>query len=303
MSLLMVTHVFADEIPPFYFQTVVAIGRTVPPSQGQPGGWVTEASGFFYGYLVKPDADTAKKQYAVFLVTNRHVLAGRDSIEVRLDPDTGTGESRSFLIPLKDEHGAETWFALPDTTIDIAVVPINIAFVRSQGLQSQFILSDTQAKDRAKLKDDGDSAGETVYILGFPMGITGTEHNYVITRKGSIARISDFLAGAQQTFLIDALIFPGNSGGPVFCGLEPIAIQGTKTHNNVMLIGLVRAYIPYVDVAYSQQTMRPRVTFEENSGLAEVVPVDQVNETITEYERLHPPVLLPDTAAAPQPHN
>jgi hypothetical protein len=61
-----------------------------------------------------------------------------------------------------------------------------------------------------------------------------------------------------------------------------------------VLIGVVRGFIPYTDVAVSQQTLRPRVTFEENSGLAEVIPVDQVNETIVEYLKLHPPDLGPE---------
>jgi S1-C subfamily serine protease len=176
----------------------------------------------------------------------------------------------------------------------LAIIPINPDFLKAQPVNWRFIPSDTAAADAAKLKEEGDSAGDGVYILGFPMGITGNDHNYVITRKGSIARISDFLAGAQSTFLIDAMIFPGNSGGPVFSSLEPFAIDGTKSHNSVALIGVVRAYVPYTDVAVSQQTMRPRITFEENSGLAEVVPVDQVNKTIAEFLKLHPPNIRPD---------
>ena len=105
----------ADQIPPYYFQTVVAIGRTVPHSPTQQGGWQTEASGFFYGYLVKPDPDPAKKEYAVYLVTNRHVLAGHDSIEVRLDPDKESGQPRSFPIALKDHDGNNVWYAIPNS--------------------------------------------------------------------------------------------------------------------------------------------------------------------------------------------
>jgi hypothetical protein len=31
------------------------------------------------------------------------------------------------------------------------------------------------------------------------------------------------------------------------------------------------------------QTKRPRVTFEENSGLAEIIPAEYVEETIADY--------------------
>jgi S1-C subfamily serine protease len=295
MMLLITTATMrGDQIPPYYYQTVIAIGRTVPAVPGQPRVWVTEASGFIYGYLIKDDPDQAKKKYATFIVTNRHVLAGHDKIEVRLDPGQANSLPRSVPVPLKDKQEKDIWYSLSDPNVDIGIIPVDTNWAKSQNLESSFILSDLQANDKAKLKEAGNSAGDTVYILGFPMGITGIDHNYVITRKGSIARISDFLAGSQSTFLIDAMIFPGNSGGPVFSGLEPIAILGTKSPSHVVLIGVVRGFIPYTDVAVSQQTLRPRVTFEENSGLAEVIPVDQVNETIVEYLKLHPPDLGPE---------
>lgn len=62
-----------------------------------------------------------------------------------------------------------------------------------------------------------------------------------------------------------------------------MAIKGTKSQNAAYLIGIVKGYVPYQDVAYSLQTMRPRITFEENSGLAAVHPVDYIQETITEH--------------------
>ena len=41
---------------------------------------------------------------------------------------------------------------------------------------------------------------------------------------------------------------------------------------------MVQSYVPYQDVAISVQTKRARITFDENSGLASVIPVDRVNE-------------------------
>lgn len=112
------------------------------------------------------------------------------------------------------------------------------------------------------------------------MGISGAQRNYVISRGGSIARISDLLDSTDDTFLIDTLVFPGNSGGPVVSALSIAAIAGTKAQNTAYLIGVVRGYLPYNDVAVSQQTGQVRAVFQENSGLAEVVPIDFVNETI-----------------------
>ena len=62
--------------------------------------------------------------------------------------------------------------------------------------------------------------------------------------------------------------------------LEPsmFAIQGTKSNNSAYLLGVVRDFISYIDVAVSPQTHRQRVAFEENSGPAEVVPVDRITK-------------------------
>ena len=46
------------------------------------------------------------------------------------------------------------------------------------------------------------------------------------------------------------------------------------------LLGIVYQFLPYTDTAYSRQTNRPRITFEENSGLASVIPADYIEETI-----------------------
>jgi len=108
----------------------------------------------------------------------------------------------------------------------------------------------------------------------------GEKRNFVIVKQGVIARIRDTLAGHTKEFLVDASIFPGNSGGPVVSRPEMIAIQGTKANGNASLLGVVSSYVPYQDVAISMQTKRPRIIFEENSGLASIVPVDYLLEII-----------------------
>jgi hypothetical protein len=66
---------------------------------------------------------------------------------------------------------------------------------------------------------------------------------------------------------------------------EIIGITGTKYLKKAFLIGMVKSYIPYQDVAVSQQTNRPRVIFEDNSGLTKVEPIDNIIATIEEAKR------------------
>jgi S1-C subfamily serine protease len=281
------------EIPAFFIDTVVALGRNISPAPGQPPQWQTEASGFLYGYAVDNETDVTKHNYQPYLVTNRHVLAGRTSISVKVNAERDSDPVREIVVNLTDEHGASIVVSHPDPSVDVSVIKVSGPFLKNQHLKSDFFSNDKHVADRTKMKELGTSIGDGLFVLGFPMGISGTlVRNYVIARRGSIARISDVLDGSSKTFLIDAFVFPGNSGGPVVSAVDITAIEGTKPQTAAYLIGMVKGYVPYADVAVSQQTGRPRMVSEENSGLAEVIPVDFINETI-EFARR--------SAAQPQP--
>jgi len=125
--------------------------------------------------------------------------------------------------------------------------------------------------------------GDGVFVLEFPMGLVGGDRHFVIVRQGTIARIRDTLAGGSKECLVDVAVFPGNSGGPVVTRPELAAIQGTQPQHASYLLGMVKSYIPYRDVAISAQTKRPRIIFEENSGLTAVIPVDFVRDALQQH--------------------
>lgn len=263
-------------IPPFFLDCVVAIGLLASDGTKR---WV--ASGFLYGDLIEPVTGT-EKHYRVSLVTNRHVFEGLEKAYVRFNPEADE-PAREYEIELRKPDGKLLWSAHPDPEIDVAVVIINTDFLKKEKINVAFFLGDANVADRAKANELGLSEGDGVYVLGFPLGLVGRGRNFVIVREGSIARIRDTLAGSNKEFLVDAFVFPGNSGGPVVTRPELTSIQGTKSQNAAYLIGMVKGFVSYREVAISEQTKRTRIVFEENSGLTEVVPIDFVKETIQEH--------------------
>ena len=263
-------------IPPFFLDCVVAIGLLASNGTKE---WV--ASGFLFGEFVERKSPT-EATYRVYLVTNRHVFEGLQTAYVRFNPEANE-PAREFDLQLHDPDGKLKWVAHPDHTIDIAITPINVALLKEQHIKFSWFQGDQHVMDRKKANELGLSEGDGVYVLGFPMGLVGGERNYVIVRQGTIARIRDALAGSSKEFLIDSTIFPGNSGGPVVTRPEITAIQGTQSSSAAHLIGVVKAYIPYRELAISAQTKQPRIMFEENSSLASIIPIDFVRETIEEY--------------------
>ena len=124
--------------------------------------------------------------------------------------------------------------------------------------------------------------GDDVFFLGFPLslGVTTSARVRPIVRTGTVA-----LKNEDQTFLIDANVFPGNSGSPVFLKPCPITFstQGFEIGRvrPPKLIGVVTSFVSYSDAAISPQTGNVRITFEENSGLGTVLSVRFINDILT----------------------
>jgi len=120
------------------------------------------------------------------------------------------------------------------------------------------------------------AVGAHVLILGFPMGLRSEKYTTAIARSGMVAR-SD-----GDELMLDCFVFPGNSGGPVVYSpyIKTGANLTSSMINDERIAGVVIDYIPYTDIAISPQTKRPRITFEENSGLSHAVTADKILELI-----------------------
>jgi len=260
-------------VPVFFPDCVVALG--VPTDAGKTK-WV--ASGFLYGVL-SGKTDDQRDTYTVYLVTNRHVVNGIPRLTLRFNPRDGK-PAREYPADLLDKSGKPIWRSPANPRADVAVLRINANLLQEHGMQFSFFENDKHVAPRTKLNELGVTEGDDVYVLGFPMGLVGDDRSYVVVRRGVVARIRDMLSSNNHEFLVDAFTFPGNSGGPVVTRPASGGITKTKIVKVAQLIGVATGYVPYQDVAISQQTKRPRVIFEENSGLTAAVAVDFIEEAI-----------------------
>ena len=272
-------------IPPVFLDCVVAIGIDVGEENRR---WV--ASGFLYGNFLSK-VDEKNNQYDVYLVTNRHVLEGQKVVYLRFNPRDAV-PAREYTLQFAGVENPAVYSTHSDPDIDLAVVKIDANILDKDGIRFAFFKSDQHVADRKSLEDLGFTEGDFGYVLGFPMGIVGEERSFVIVRQGAIARIRDYLAGASKEILMDCMIFPGNSGGPVVNKPEAMSIQGTKSQSAAYLIGVVAGYLPYRDVLKSQQTNEDRMIVVENSGLSSIVPVQYLCDLV---QSLQP---SPDTEEA-----
>lgn len=268
-------------IPPAYLDAVLSIGVMNKDENGE-GVFRSNATGFLVGEPSGENDDNGNLLYKVFVVTNKHVFYRNESKEYekklyfRFNTKKGTG--LVFPVELLDKDDKPFWEMHEDEKVDLAVLPINAQPIIDAEINFYLF----KGSDLFFAKDFGTkniTTGDGLFVLGFPMSISGKERNYVIVRQGIIARVDPEVL-EDGFYYIDAAIYPGNSGGPVIVKPEFFGITGTSPNLSAGLIGVISSVDTYTDMAISERTGQPRVLFTELTGLARVVPVEFIYEII-----------------------
>ena len=223
-------------VAPKYFNCVVAIGCDYLNPKGViETQWI--ATGFLFGYR---NNNYEENKYSVYIVTNKHVFKDLERVKLLFNPQDGQ-PAKSFYLTLV-EDGKKLYKEHAKENVDIAVIPINHEILDQSNIKYDIFFCDKECFLKDQLKDELNATeGDGVFALGYPMGIVGVNRQYVILRNGCLARVRDMLEGNSSDFIIDAMVFPGNSGGPVICKPELVHITGNKTYS----CGFRRKYWPY----------------------------------------------------------
>lgn len=265
-------------IPEFFLNAVVALGV-----DGFDNGkcWIGT------GFIVKRK-DTANPDGSTYyIITNKHVVEKPKYVYVRFN-SLGDTLVKDYRIDLYDNEGTPMFSPHPHAETDVIALKIRPqTLINDKSIWGAFDLED-HALTLEQMQTTGVIEGNLVYALGFPLGKVDTI-KAPICRLGCISRVMDAFIKEKEypTFLVDAQVFPGNSGGPIVSRPEQISIEGTPCNSSAYLIGILSSYIPYQETLYSRQTGRARMIQEENSGLTFVHPVDRIKEVVEiEWERI-----------------
>jgi len=208
------------------------------------------------------------------LVTAKHVIVDENNKIIKsLAYRINFQNEKSRIISEEDliKIGFGSWFLSEST--DIAVRFIYV-------LNESDVLKIPQ---NMFLKDENVQSGTPAIILGFPMGLRSDDYATPILRNAIVA------LKESNYYIIDGFVFPGNSGGPILYMPTPtyfgeIKIDNNSYIGNQMLMGVISSYIPYTDTAISMQTKRPRITFEENSGLCIAIPSSEITKLLNRQD-------------------
>lgn len=204
------------------------------------------------------------KNKHLILITAKHVIVDkqngttRNNLAYRLNDKNGN----SLLVKEEDfkKYAIGSWFLSDDKDLACRFIQFSetsdlLPIPQDLFLETEFV-----------------QTGAPILLLGFPLGLRSEKYALPIARSGIVARVD------TEDLIIDVNFYPGNSGGPI---IYVPALKVGKGFNSLLineekLVGLAIEFVSYVDTAVSLQTGRPRITFEENSGLCRALPANTI---------------------------
>ena len=224
-------------------------------------------TGFVFNHFIEKDRGIP------FIVTNFHVIeSGNSVITEFIKSENGNPSNKGKIkveIPLNELD------ILGSKELDLCVIPIGHILYKLKNENNEVfyigvdknIIPDTRSINEL-------TALEEIIFIGYPNAIYDSKTNSPIIRRGITATPlwNDF--NGEKSFLIDAGVFPGSSGSPVF-----IFNQGSYATNNGIHLG---SRLLFIGVLTSSNIG----TLEENNkyfvGLGNVVKAKVLTEFIEE---------------------
>ena len=202
-------------------------------------GAAGSGTGFFFSHKVG-------EEVYPFVVSNKHVIFGMN--EGRLSflqrqqdqPILGRGHALNIA------NWEQAWFGHPDPNVDIAITPFAPleAYIKQQNnvdLFYRFVASDMIPNPEQLSKLD---AIESVTFIGYPNGIWDQQNLLPVVRRGSTASPIAIDFENSPKFIIDASVFGGSSGSPVFIynqGMYSNKGGGTVIGSRLFFVGVIAA--------------------------------------------------------------
>ncbi len=184
-----------------------------------------------------------------FIVTNKHVINGSISTGITFitkkdgKPQLGNG------FRLNIEGLGNAWYGHPEEDIDITVIPLAPLEARIIELGQEIFLQPISEEIVALEKDLLSlDAIEEVTFIGYPNGLWDSKNLTPILRKGHTATPIELDFQGRPIFLIDASVFPGSSGSPVF-----ILNQGSYIKDGNAILGSRLIFVGIVAEVFIKQ--------------------------------------------------
>lgn len=177
----------------------------------------------------------------LFVVTNRHLVEGVRQGGLVFTQGKNGQPMLGQRFQLNIEEFPHAWFLHPDPSVDLAIVPMRPleAAARDRGIELYYHAIDTRLVPDAQRLASLDAL-EDVLFVGYPSGVWDQVNLMPIMRRGTTATPIALDFEGRPEFLIDAAVYPGSSGSPVFV-VSPEAMRAQSGPRKFLFAGVVAA--------------------------------------------------------------
>lgn len=180
-------------------------------------GSTSKGTGFFYEAKLGGGDDLLP-----VLVTNKHVVAGAITGTIFFIASDSANVPRlghQLTMDFPDVHNTfeSYWTGHPRDDVDITCMLVGpqIKMMQDAGKNPFLIAISAESCPTPELLDSFE-VDEPIEFVGYPNALYDTVHLTPIWRRGSTATPIELDWRGLPAFLIDASVFPGSSGSPVF---------------------------------------------------------------------------------------
>ena len=251
-----------------FFEHYVAY--TTARIENKSYGEINTGTGFFYIATVPIDDGTDFEK--LLLISNKHVFlnsqgrldpTGKLTVKLNRKKADGTPDFGNVITFNYVELG-NLLFTHPDPQIDLACIDV-----------SRITHTDAFCKhlheDLLKpINYEKVAVGKDVIFVGYPANYYDAMNNLPLIRKGSIASMPNLDFNGRGQIVLDAQIFPGSSGSPVF----------VDWNDKYSLLGVVSDMVHCYSELQTLPVNTPRLGVKEPLGLGIIIKQRHVQELI-----------------------
>lgn len=234
---------------------------------------INNGSSIGTGFIIKVSLGDQKKRNVILLISNKHVYINHTNL-IQLNFHKAKSDEFSpklgEQITITKERFSDIYYEHPNKDIDLAC--LNISEILEQ---NNIYFRNLLPSMFADFEKEELLPGNDVLFIGYPQNRFDNINNLPLLRKGYVSSIPKVDFNGKKEFIIDAQVYPGSSGSPVF----------SVINGHFKLIGIVTQTMIKHEIIQSVPTVS-HYAVHQVLGLGIVQKTELIQELIDETTKI-----------------